>query len=126
MATTASMIVGSAVLTRAVTWSDGACLHFSLYESKGERTSGAQLSFAVDDLEQAHGAAIAAGATVLHEPGEEPWGTQRSVWRLRRQRRGAHAAERRLTLRAQPLARPLEGAHKSHNVAPYWYDCCIP
>lgn len=58
----------------AITWDDGAFLHFALYETKGERTSGAQLSFTVDDLESAHRAAIAAGATVLHEPRDEPWG----------------------------------------------------
>ena len=38
------------------------------------KTSGAQLSFHVDDLDQAHRAAITAGAEVLHEPRAEPWG----------------------------------------------------
>jgi len=58
----------------AITWTDGAFLHFALYESKGEHTSGAQVSFRVDDLDRAHIAATAAGAQVLHEPRLEPWG----------------------------------------------------
>jgi predicted enzyme related to lactoylglutathione lyase len=58
----------------ATTWTDGAFLHFALYESKGEHTSGAQLSFAVEDIASAHLAACAAGAEVLHEPRTEPWG----------------------------------------------------
>jgi lactoylglutathione lyase len=58
----------------ATTWTDGAFLHFALYESKGEHTSGAQLSFAVEDIAAAHLAACAAGAEVLHEPRNEPWG----------------------------------------------------
>jgi predicted enzyme related to lactoylglutathione lyase len=58
----------------ATTWSDGAFLHFALYESKGQRTSGAQVSFRVDDLDHAHEQAVAAGAEVLHAPRAEPWG----------------------------------------------------
>jgi predicted enzyme related to lactoylglutathione lyase len=58
----------------ATTWTEGAFLHFALYESKGERTSGAQVSFQVDDIDTAHSAAIGAGAVVLHEPRPEPWG----------------------------------------------------
>lgn len=58
----------------ATTWTDGAFLHFALYESKGQRTSGAQVSFRVPDLAEMHAAAVAAGAEVLHEPRPEPWG----------------------------------------------------
>lgn len=58
----------------ATTWTDGAFLHFALYESKGEHTSGAQVSFRVDDIERAHTAAVAAGAEVVHGPRQEPWG----------------------------------------------------
>ena len=58
----------------AITWTDPAYLHFALYESKGDPTSGAQVSFRVDDLDRAHLAATTAGATVLHEPRAEPWG----------------------------------------------------
>ena len=43
----------------ATTWTDGAFLHFALYESKGEHTSGAQVSFRVDDLDLAHQRAVA-------------------------------------------------------------------
>lgn len=59
----------------ATTWTDGAFLHFALYESKGEHTSGVQVSFAVEDISSAHTAAMAAGAEVIHEPRQEPWGT---------------------------------------------------
>ena len=59
----------------ATTWEEGAYLHFALYESKGGRTTGAQVSFRVDDIAVAHRAAVDAGAEVLHEPRREPWGT---------------------------------------------------
>ena len=59
----------------AITWTEGAFLHFALYQSKGERTTGAQLSFEVEDVGVAHEAATAAGAAVVHEPRSEPWGT---------------------------------------------------
>lgn len=59
----------------ATTWTDGAFLHFALYESKGERTSGAQVAFRVNDIATAHAMAVAAGAEVLHPPRAEPWGT---------------------------------------------------
>lgn len=58
----------------ATTWTAGAYLHFALYETKGEVTSGAQLGVRVDDVDRAHRQALAAGATVLHEPRIEPWG----------------------------------------------------
>lgn len=59
----------------ATSWTDGAFLHFALYEAKtDERTVHAQVSFGVDDLEAAHQEAIAAGAIVVHEPRAEQWG----------------------------------------------------
>jgi catechol 2,3-dioxygenase-like lactoylglutathione lyase family enzyme len=58
----------------ATTWTDGAFLHFALYEAKGASTSGVQLSIEVPDVIEAHRAAVAAGATVIHEPRPEPWG----------------------------------------------------
>lgn len=58
----------------ATTWEEGAFLHFALYASRGDVTSGAQVSFRVDDIDRAHGAAVGAGAEVLHEPRPEPWG----------------------------------------------------
>jgi predicted enzyme related to lactoylglutathione lyase len=59
----------------AVSWTEGAFVHFALYEAKGPPTSGAQISFRVDDIAAAHRAAVSAGAEVLHEPRTEPWGT---------------------------------------------------
>jgi predicted enzyme related to lactoylglutathione lyase len=59
----------------AVSWTDGAFLHFALYAAKTEeRTTHAQISFAVADLDAAHATAVAAGATVVHEPRSEQWG----------------------------------------------------
>lgn len=59
----------------ATSWTDGAFIHFALYATKdGSTTSGAQIAFRVDDLEQAHAAALAAGAQVLHGPIVQPWG----------------------------------------------------
>ena len=58
----------------AVTWEEGAFLHFALYASKGDRTSGAEVSFRVDDIDRAHDAAVRAGAEVVHPPRQEPWG----------------------------------------------------
>ena len=59
----------------ATSWTEGAFMHFALYETKdGEVTSGAQVALRVDDLEAAHARAVAAGALVLHEPKPQPWG----------------------------------------------------
>jgi predicted enzyme related to lactoylglutathione lyase len=59
----------------ATSWTDGAYLHFALYESKdGRATNGAQIAFRVADLDAAHERAIAAGAEVLHAPKPQPWG----------------------------------------------------
>jgi predicted enzyme related to lactoylglutathione lyase len=59
-----------------ISWTDGAYLHFALYPTRGDRpTAGAQLSFGVADIDTAHARAVAAGATVVHEPKPQPWGT---------------------------------------------------
>jgi catechol 2,3-dioxygenase-like lactoylglutathione lyase family enzyme len=59
----------------AVSWTEGAFVHFALYESRGgARTAGAQVAFAVNDIEEAHSRALAAGAEALHGPRNEPWG----------------------------------------------------
>ncbi len=59
----------------ATSWTDGAFLHFALYEAKTEeRSTHAQISFAVTDLAAAHVQAVGAGASVLHEPRTEEWG----------------------------------------------------
>lgn len=59
----------------ATTWTDGAFLHFALYQAEESPTSRAQVSFRVGDIEAAHQAAVHAGAEVLHGPRAEPWGT---------------------------------------------------
>jgi predicted enzyme related to lactoylglutathione lyase len=59
----------------AVSWTQGAFVHFALYTSKdGRVTSGAQVAFRVRDLDSAHGRAVAAGAVVEHAPKLQPWG----------------------------------------------------
>ena len=61
----------------ATTWSDGAFLHFALYETKNgaAATTHAQVAFRVADIEFAHARAVRAGAEVLHGPKPQPWGT---------------------------------------------------
>jgi predicted enzyme related to lactoylglutathione lyase len=59
----------------ATSWTDGAFIHFALYQSKdGETTTRGQVGFRVDDLAVAHARAAAAGAEVVHEPKDQPWG----------------------------------------------------
>jgi predicted enzyme related to lactoylglutathione lyase len=59
----------------AISWSEGAFMHFALYESKdGTSTSGAQIAFRVVDVDAAHERAVQAGAEVLHGPKRQPWG----------------------------------------------------
>ncbi len=51
-------------------------MHFALYASKdGTTSTRSQVAFAVDDIIEAHRRAAAAGATVLHDPKRQPWGT---------------------------------------------------
>ena len=57
-----------------ISWREGAYLHFALYPAKGRPTSGAQITLSVDDIDNAHLAAVRAGVHVLHEPRTEPWG----------------------------------------------------
>lgn len=50
-------------------------MHFALYQAKTPvPTTGAQVAFRIDDLARAHEAAVAAGAEVVHEPCDQPWG----------------------------------------------------
>jgi len=59
----------------AFSWTEGAYLHFALYQAKGaEITTRVQIGLVVDDLDAAHARANAAGASVVHEPRDEPWG----------------------------------------------------
>jgi predicted RNase H-like nuclease/predicted enzyme related to lactoylglutathione lyase len=57
-----------------VSWKDGAYLHLALFPPEQHVTENAQIGFFVDDVEAAHVRAVAAGAEVVHEPREEPWG----------------------------------------------------
>lgn len=60
----------------ATSWTDGAFMHFALYEAKdGAPTTGAQIAFRVPDIETAHQRALGAGVEVLHGPKAQPWGT---------------------------------------------------
>ena len=60
----------------ATSWTEGAFMHFALYESKdGSSTNGAQIAFRVGDVNAAHQRAVEAGAEVLHGPKRQPWGT---------------------------------------------------
>jgi predicted enzyme related to lactoylglutathione lyase len=59
----------------ATSWTDGAFMHFALYETKdGVATTGAQIAFRVGNIESAHERAVGAGAEVLHGPKPQPWG----------------------------------------------------
>jgi predicted enzyme related to lactoylglutathione lyase len=60
----------------ATSWTDGAFIHFAIYETKdGTFTTGAQVAFKVTDLQAAHALAEAIGAEVIHAPKPQPWGT---------------------------------------------------
>jgi len=53
----------------ATSWTDGAYMHFALYESRdGASTHGAQVAFCVADIAAAHQRAVGARAAVLHGP----------------------------------------------------------
>ena len=59
----------------ATSWTDGAFIHFALYESRdGTTTTRVQLAFDVEDLDAAHERATEAGAEVVHGPKPQPWG----------------------------------------------------
>ena len=57
-----------------VSWREGAYLHLALFPPDPEATRNVALGFHVDDLEAAHARAVAAGAEVVREPQDEPWG----------------------------------------------------
>jgi predicted enzyme related to lactoylglutathione lyase len=59
----------------ATSWTDGAFIHFAMYASKdGSVTQRSQVGFRVEDLDGAHGRAVAAGAELIHGPKAQPWG----------------------------------------------------
>src|SRR5665213_826561 len=58
----------------AVSWREGAFLHFALYRSKGVVTRHVQIGFMTDELDCLHTRLAAAGQRVDHPPRDEPWG----------------------------------------------------
>jgi len=57
-----------------VSWTEGAYLHFALFPPGDGLTANAHVGFHVDDVDAAHSRAAAAGAVVVQEPRDEPWG----------------------------------------------------
>ena len=57
-----------------VSWTEGAYLHFALFPPGDGVTTNAHVGFHVDDLDTAHARAVGAGAVVVQEPHDEPWG----------------------------------------------------
>ncbi|HEY3181191.1 MAG TPA: DUF429 domain-containing protein [Gaiellaceae bacterium] len=57
-----------------VSWKDGAYLHLALFPPNPGVTENVEIGFFVDDLDAAHARAVAAGAEVVREPRDEPWG----------------------------------------------------
>ena len=60
----------------AISWTEAGYFHFAIYPAKEDGPSrGVQIGFVVDDVTEAHSAAVAAGADVIHGPREEgSWG----------------------------------------------------
>ena len=60
---------------REYSWTDGAYLHFALFPATPEsETRCVELAFHVDDVDDAHTRALAAGAAVASMPQDQPWG----------------------------------------------------
>src|SRR5438309_2811820 len=57
-----------------VSWREGAYLHLALFPPDAGLTQHVEIGFHVDDLDEAHARALAAGAQVAREPRDEPWG----------------------------------------------------
>jgi predicted RNase H-like nuclease/predicted enzyme related to lactoylglutathione lyase len=57
-----------------VSWREGAYLHLALFPPNPEPTKNVEIGFHVDNLEEAHARAVAAGADVVREPRDERWG----------------------------------------------------
>ena len=72
---------GSGGLHAAVPWSDGASLDVRVYQAKRaeETTTGVQIAFVVPDIDEAHLNAVAAGATVIHDPLVQPGARRRAI-----------------------------------------------
>jgi predicted enzyme related to lactoylglutathione lyase len=60
----------------AVSWTEGAYLHFALYQAKasGQATRLAQIGLMCADVYSLHDVAVKAGVKVVHPPRQEPWG----------------------------------------------------
>ena len=60
----------------AASWTDGAYLHFALYQAKspGQTTRLAQIGLTCADVYSAHDVAVKYGVKVVHSPRQEPWG----------------------------------------------------
>jgi predicted enzyme related to lactoylglutathione lyase len=60
----------------AVSWKDGAFLHFALYQAKapGQTTRLAQIGLTCADVYSQHDVAVKYGVKVIHAPRQEPWG----------------------------------------------------
>ena len=57
-----------------ISWREGAYLHLALFPPDPGVTENVEIGFHVDNLEEAHARAVAAGAEVVHEPRDRPWG----------------------------------------------------
>ena len=56
-------------------WREGSYLHFALFGAEpAMESAGGHVGFGIEDLHAAHARAVAAGAEVVEEPREEPWG----------------------------------------------------
>jgi len=59
----------------ATSWTTWEFIHFALYETKdGTHTTGGQVAFRVQDLDESHRQALNAGAEVVHPPKDQPCG----------------------------------------------------
>jgi predicted enzyme related to lactoylglutathione lyase len=59
----------------ATSWTDGAFMHFAIYETKdGAISSGVQIAFRVTEISTMHERVADAGVEVIHAPKPQPWG----------------------------------------------------
>jgi len=58
----------------ALSWTEGAFLHFALYKTKGVITRDIQIGFPCDDVDAMHDKLTRAKVHVDHGPRDEPWG----------------------------------------------------
>lgn len=58
----------------ALSWTEGAFLHFALYKSKSVITRDVQIGFPCVDIDAMHEKLRQAGVPIDHDPRQEPWG----------------------------------------------------